>query len=106
MSYGREIKYMRKQFEKARLNMIFAQSHDNTPQEQIKNLVEKIKIHETILDALEIASRVVRCNDCKHGGMFVIEDKVPFFACYKDRPNIKPVKRDWFCANGVRKEDE
>lgn len=58
MTYDREIKYMTKQLEKARLNLICAHSHDNTPQEQIKNLVEKIKIHETILDALDIASRV------------------------------------------------
>lgn len=65
MSYGREIKYMRKQFEKARLNLIYAQSHDNTPQDQIENLVEKIKTIETILDALEIASQV-RCGASRH----------------------------------------
>ena len=47
---------------------------------------------------------VVRCKDCKHGAMFVIEDRVPFFACYKDKPDIKPVKRDWFCTDGVKKD--
>lgn len=48
---------------------------------------------------------VVRCKDCKHGGLFVIEDNAPFFACYKSKPDVKPVKRDWFCADGVRKDD-
>lgn len=96
MSYGREIKYMRKQFEKARLNMIFAQSHDNTPQEQIVNLSEKLDIIETILEALKIASHV-RCMDCKH---------IMFSDCYGvcGAGHLGIVRPDDFCSRGERKE--
>lgn len=73
MNYDREINYMQKKIKKARMNLVYAQSHDNTPQEQIKNLVEKIKIHETILDALEIASHV------RHGKWIPVKEQLPEF---------------------------
>lgn len=99
MTYDREIKYMRKQIEKARLNLIYAQSHDNTPQEQIRNLVEKINIIATILDALEIASHVrhgkwedkmVRDWHCSECGKKVPKQVWFDGYCYDDKLNYCP----------------
>ena len=99
MSYGREIKYMRKQFEKARLNLIYAQSHDTMSQRLIDNQEEKLEIVATILDALEIASHVrhgkwedkmVRDWHCSECGKKVPKQVWFDGYCYDDKLNYCP----------------
>ena len=49
---------------------------------------------------------LVRCKDCKHGGLYCTEDthgETLYECCLHGIDEIEVHKQDWYCADGERK---